>query len=369
MIDACGLITMQTQNWGVGNRIDHPSFGAGTITFVGADYLGIAFDDVGEILIRRESIEKHESAHHERQEPSRESMAWPTSTFIPESPDSRHFSGSHWSPFVEKSEDLLRHMPEIVQQAQLQEGYGDFRPAPRTVPQQWPVGFQLVWPQTTQGIALTLRVEEASNEIVSLFPFFTTGGQHALILHKVSVWENGLEAQITASWLEGEVTFYDARYPSNRAWYETGKAYDFILLGLAYAASPAKKHEWQIHRHPDEVAWLNQRLEEGEEPYEADCTVRMDGAAMLLPVSGWDEDDYSFHAPVKSVTEFKDWLGQDGWRVRATVIRSGDEDGDLDILITRRVWNAQTPPQVGQDIEGQLWLQGYLWMPRMRETG
>lgn len=42
--------------------------------------------------------------------------------------------------------------------------------------------------------------------------------------------------------------------------------------------------------------------------------------------------DYSFHAPVKSVEAFKDWLGQDGWRVRATVMSFGDQDADLDIL-------------------------------------
>lgn len=36
----------------------------------------------------------------------------------------------------------------------------------------------------------------------------------------------------------------------------------------------------------------------------------------------------------------------------------------LDILITRRAWTGEAPPQVGQDIEGRLWLQGYLWMPR-----
>ena len=85
---------------------------------------------------------------------------------------------------------------------------------------------------------------------------------------------------------------------------------------------------------------------------------------MFLPIGEWDVDDYSFHAPVKSVEEFKDWLGQNGWRVRATVMRFGNEDADLDIVITRRAWSGEAPPQVGQDIEGRLWLQGYLWMPR-----
>jgi hypothetical protein len=31
---------------------------------------------------------------------------------------------------------------------------------------------------------------------------------------------------------------------------------------------------------------------------------------------------------------------------------------------TRPVRPGDAPPQVGQDIEGHLWLQGYLWMPK-----
>jgi len=36
------------------------------------------------------------------------------------------------------------------------------------------------------------------------------------------------------------------------------------------------------------------------------------------------------------------------------------EDFDLDIVVTARAWDGETPPEMGQDIEGSLWLQGYL---------
>jgi hypothetical protein len=35
-------------------------------------------------------------------------------------------------------------------------------------------------------------------------------------------------------------------------------------------------------------------------------------------------------------------------------------DREYNIVITRRVWRGDQPPAVGQDIEGQLWLQGRL---------
>lgn len=355
---------MDTQNLVVGSRIEHGLHGTGTVTFVGSDYLGIAFDHAGEALIRRESLEKETPAVIEPQELAREALPWPESTFVPEGEDAQHCLGSHWDPFAENPKDLLGRLPEIVPNALMQTGYGENSKPARSIPNDWPQGFQLVWPLRVQGLAMILRVEKEANMIVSLFPFFATGSQHTLTLREVSVWEGGLEAQITASWGEGEVTFFDSQYLINRGWYETGKDYDFIFSGMAYSVGPAEKHEWKINRHPDEVAWVNQQLNKGEEPHEAACIMSMDGAAMFMPVSGWDVDDYSFHAPVKSVTEFKDWLGQDGWRVRATVMRFGDKDADLDILITQRAWSGDLPPQVGQDIEGRLWLQGYLWMPK-----
>lgn len=354
---------MDIQGLVVGSRIAHPSHGEGIVTFVGTDYLGIAFDGSGEALIRRDTLEADEAILPAPTSEPRESLPWPDSTFTQESEDAQHFLGSHWDPFVEDSKDIMARLPELVADALVQTGYGEGLKPARPTPEDWPQGFQLIWPLRTQGLAMILRVEQEANMMVSLFPFFASGSQQTLTLREVVVWEGGLEAQITAGWGDAGVTFFDSQYVVNRAWYEAGKDYEFILAGLAYSAQPAEKREWTINRHPDEVAWMNQNLKEGEEPHEATYTVRMDGASIFLPVEDWDVDDYSFHAPVKSVEAFKDWLGQDGWRVRATVMSFGDQDADLDILITRRAWSGEGPPQVGQDIEGRLWLQGYLWMP------
>lgn len=354
---------MNTQELVVGSRIAHPFHGEGTVTFVGTDYLGIDFDGSGEALIRSDTLENDEPIIPVAAESSLEALPWPESTFVPDKADTQHYLGSHLDPFVEESADLLKRLPEMLPNALVQTGYGDVRKPPRSVPEDWPQGFQLVWPLRTQGLAMILRVEKEENMIVSLFPFIASGSQQTLTLREVAVWEGGLEAQITAAWHEAEVTFFDTQFVVNRAWYDTGKDYEFTLAGLAYSAQPAEKREWTINRHPDEVAWMNRNLKGSDEPYEPTYTLSMDGAAMFMAVEGWDVDDYSFHAPVKSVEEFKDWLGQDGWRVRATVMRFGDEDADLDILITRRAWSGEAPPRVGEDIEGRLWLQGYLWMP------
>lgn len=182
---------MDTLNLMVGSRIEHGLYGSGTVTFVGTDYLGIAFDGAGEALIRRESLEKDAPAVVEPQEPARETLPWPASTFIPEGEDAQHYLGSHWEPFVEDSQELLCRLPEIVPNALVQTGYGENRKPDRSLPDDWPKGFQLVWPLRVQGMALILRVEKEANMLVSLFPFFATGSQHTLSLREVSVWEGG----------------------------------------------------------------------------------------------------------------------------------------------------------------------------------
>lgn len=348
----------------VGARIKHATYGEGTLSVVGPDYVGLRLDDGNEVLIRRATLVHEVPDLLELGKAPSVLRPWPASTFVSEDEDAMHFQGAHWEPFATDVKEVVGSLPQIISEMLLQASYSDNRKPTREAPEDWPVGFMLVWPLRVRGLATILRMEKEANMVVSLFPFFAEGTQLTLELREVVVWESGLEAQTSATWGDVELTFFDTQYPMNRAWYETGKRYDFILSGLAYSARPAGDREWTVDQHPEVVAWVNRTVRDGEDADQTMVTVSLDGAAILLPVDGWDVDDYSFRGPVKSVDEFKSWLGQDGWRVRVTVMRCGDEDADLDILVTRHAWAGGEPPCVGQDIEGRLWLQGYLWMPK-----
>jgi hypothetical protein len=346
------------------DQLEHPIHGKGRISFIGDDYFGITFDDEKELLIRREELQKtfFEMTNPDENDngPVKQTI-WPYSTFVIETADAEHYPGSYWQPFVDESREILERLPEIIPKALLQMGIGELHKAPHEQPSEWPQGSQLVWPLRQQGLSMILKTQANGNNIVSLFPFFGLGTQNTLIVREVKVWVSGLEAQITANWGDSIITFFDSQFVINRAWYESGRSYDFILTGIAYNAKPAEIMEINFNRHPDQVAWMNQLLQENESVEEINCTVGLEGSMFLLPIQGWDADDYSFRAPIKSVTEFTDWLGQDGWRVRAPVMRFDNNNADLDIVITRRAWSGSESPKVGQDIEGNLWLQGYLW--------
>jgi hypothetical protein len=356
----------------IGNTIEHPEHGSGVVTYVGENYIGFRFDSGGNALLKRSSLERQNGEGSsvlpavEEKKIVKAELPWPASTFTFEGASARHFMGAHWEPFVDDSTELLKRIPEILPQALPQTGYGEHYPAPKKIPPDWTTGYQLVWPLRVSGMSLMIRSNESQqqSELVSLFPFFAEGSQAALTLRQVDVWEGECEAQITAGWGEAEITFFDTQYLLNRAWYEAEKSYDFILTGLAYSACPSTIFKMPARQNPEELSWLKQlAAERGEEPPEEMTEIDLTGMAMFLPVDAWDKDDYKFRAPIKQVKEFQDLLGQDGWKVRTTVFRFGDADADLDIVITRRAWGGDAPPQAGQDIEGTLWLQGYLWYP------
>jgi len=58
-------------------------------------------------------------------------------------------------------------------------------------------------------------------------------------------------------------------------------------------------------------------------------------------------------------------LGQKTWRVRATVAHCMEDESDIDlcIYVTEKILAGGKTPEVGNDIKGIPWLQGYLWYP------
>jgi len=355
------------------DRVVHPEYGLGTVKSIGDRYVEAAFDVryVGLLPLASSGLRLASS----RDTPaltapaSDEHLPWPESTFKFEKPGTHHFLGSHWDPFVDDVATVMKRLPEIAKQWLMQSGFGDNRrKPPRQVPADWPRGWHYAWPLRLKGLMATLRIGKKVNEVVTLFPFFAEGSQHTMRLDKVAVWEGGCEAHITAHVSEAEITFFDTKYFINREWYEAGRTYDFILTGIAYAARYPAVNELKI-KHSREVLEFQARLarEHGVEPdMNEEQTLSLAGSAVFFPVEGWDEDEYTFRGPVQSVREVKDVLGQDGWLVRATVLRLStyrSEDVPLSILITTKAWREKEPPQIGRDIEGRLWLQGYLWYP------
>ncbi|GHT96085.1 hypothetical protein AGMMS49545_20230 [Betaproteobacteria bacterium] len=314
---------MQSSKLKLGSHIKHPEHGDGTVIFVGVDHIKAAFDDGTERFLLRDE---------HRMEAARKTLPWPESTFVREHDKVKHDTDYHWKPVFNISKVPHTIIPEDSKKALcINKGYGDVYKSARSMPATWSQGVFIQWRYSEYSVTYVL---DETNQRVGSFPNTELGCQNSLTLQTVHVWENGLEAQITARWGAVDVNFYDTHHLANRLWYEAGKGYDFLLAGLAYDAIPIYGYSNQTERIP----------------------------MIFLPDSKYDIDNYQFRAPIKSVKAFT-WLEQDGWKVRATVMRFCEEDCDLDIYITQRAWLGTQPPHVGQIIEGRLWLQGFLWAP------
>jgi len=292
-------------------------------------------------------------------------------TFIHESEEeSNHFSGSHWEPFLISSDEVLRILPGIMPEAMPMTGFSDDHdsvPPPYAPKPEFPDGFYLAWPSRQFGLMVALRIADDTNHIESLFPYAGRGSEHTLRIEAIHVWEGGMEAQIEATLDEAVISFFDCMFVRNRDWYNVGDTYQFILTGIAYDAKIAVDHVFPVEHIPDELAALRKHAEEhGYEPLDEIEEFHTKGMAALMPIPEWDRDDYHFQGVVQNIKEVK-ILEQAGWMARTTVIRclgnDGDKTFDLDILITRKAWKEKHAPTAGDEIEGALWLQGYIWYP------
>ena len=294
---------------------------------------------------------------------------WMNDTFVFEDGTTEHYLGSHWNPFYDDSATALNRLPEILQKALLQVSYSDGRPSNQLIPEDWPRAFYLVWPLRVHGLSAVVIPAKDTNHLVSVFPFDAEGCQQRLTVEKVHVWQSGVEAQIECGFGAAKLTFFDTLYASNRGWYEAGKSCQFILSGIAYQSRQAEDQILQ--------AWNPKQSEQFRElapewaadlPDGETMPIHTKGMALFLPINKWDRDDYSFRGPIKSVKEVK-ILDQPCLKARVTVLRDIDNDDrelDIDIIVTRKVWGDAPPPRVGEDMEGALWLQGYLWYPEAR---
>ena len=354
----------------VGERVIHQNFGLGTVvTQEVNETVEVEFEKRGmkRLSLKFAPLRRAAETDMEELRPGgRTYQKWINETFSLEEGGAKHYLGSHWSPFFDDSRTIIERLPEILPKALLQVSYSENHHSLRSCPSQWPDATHYAWPLRSRGLMAVSRIIQVENvlRLSSFFPFDSEGSQHQLVLEKVHVWESELEAQVECTFGPTSITFFDTLYAANRNWYETGKAYQFVLTGIAYDCKKAEDQVFQAPNPHFPDGYLKSHPEIAEQWPQGDTIpVHTRGMAAFFPIEQWDKDDYSFRGPIKSVKN-ETILDQPCWKVRVTVLRDidhGDQDLDLEILVTQKVWGGSSPPQVGDDMEGAIWLQGYLW--------
>lgn len=272
-----------------------------------------------------------------------------------------HFVGSHFDAFFEDMKtEVMGNIPKYVQEGKvvIKTYKNELIEGSPKADNAWRKGYVIVHPdeKSMDGIGTICGIVEEDSEIqvISMFPWVDKGRVYSFPLEKVYVWGNGFEAQLEVDIGFTTIYFYDIHYTINRRWYMQNITYKFQILGIAYGASYRKETEIEVDT-PGEVA-KTLGLELG-----AKRKYTLTGMASLLPIDSWDIDDYSFSGLITQVQEIEiELIKEKAWVCSTTVLKSGidDVEYDIDILITSRVWQELNPPRIGDDIVGNLWLQG-----------
>ncbi len=194
------------------------------------------------------------------------------------------------------------------------------------------------------------------------YPFCAKGVKHRLVLDEIQEWENGIEALITAYQEEGPtLTFFDPFFFKNKFRYKVGEEYEFFLAGMVYKIKPSGSQTLELPEH-EGTQFLRKHLAEKAGKPENSESIKLNLAGMAALIqTGESEDDYNFSGPVKEVDSYE-FRNIEFYRIKVTVARNTVSEQDLDINIysKKSFFENGTTPQMGKDIEGVIWLQGYL---------
>ncbi len=273
--------------------------------------------------------------------------------------------------FLDNPKELVSRLPLLLHESRQALTYASIQSAkPLPFPPDEPKGLLLEWPIPRFGLRIVIQLDGPSgaNELMAMYPFSSEGVQHTLTMEGILLWPSRLEAQLVCSTPDAqlELTFFDPNFAANRVFYRKGDIYQFILSGYAYRFSVIKP-EPVLWKDPDLIRAVrrhNPELPEGEP-----IRIETKGMAALLPREDLNPDSYEFCGPVKRIEElYRDMLGQRTWKTRVTVNRlmgaeETDADFDIDIYVPECVLGNRKPPEPGDDVQGTIWMQGYLWYP------
>lgn len=276
--------------------------------------------------------------------------------------------GDHWDAIFDDQEQVMDQVlvpllesGNVVAQARHEIPDESGVPILKTV-------FALDWPETPLRYMAICATDPAANEpeddlLHTFFPFCAEGVEVDLRIEGVHADEGDpLEGGVIAYAEHARmvVSLWDPLFFLQRAYYEIGKTYRFILAGLALRLSKAEESAIEMTEGP--LVELRRQRAREEDPsadvsaiQSATLHVAAD-ATLLFPVKDFPVWS-TFRGPVEAIERFE-VTGVPFLRLRTKVV-SG-EDRSLSIAIYVPVERLEGyEPKIGDGIDGVVWLQGY----------
>jgi hypothetical protein len=211
------------------------------------------------------------------------------------------------------------------------------------------------------GYLLILNDKTHRNELHSAFPIFE-GLPNSLTILNTHTWGNGIEGVVAANTgYDGlRIDFYDPYYFEDSSKLIKGEKRELFISALALNLRQAEKNELSINYGHFYESELQEFLKENPDKTKADfpaVALSLKGMCMFLPTSIVGENQ--FRCPVLEVKKVS-VLNINFYQLRVKIIGTYENKTFECYIYASELTLKGYIPQVGDDIEGVLWLCGYL---------
>ncbi len=210
----------------------------------------------------------------------------------------------------------------------------------------------------TLGVVVT---GDSRSYLHTAFPVASSGKRHRVRVVGAHESSFGLEARITAELGDATITFFEPYYALNADRYRPGAELEIMLAGIVYAMQIPDPSQTITHPEIGEVHLSGAAILLPVKDSDFDTLPSNGfGLAYILESSGPGPDDYNFRGPVKAIKSIE-FLGRPAKCMTATLLRmnEGDVDIDVDLYALDENIHSGENPELGSDITGVLWLQGF----------
>lgn len=271
--------------------------------------------------------------------------------------------GDHWEAVEKDYENFVGEMlPRICQSGTLV-GKNAFTHTLDEVSNKTGVVYGLQYlepPLNIMGLVVS-GGEENSNELWSSYPVCAEGISSRVVIDEVKPWESGIEGTIKGHFPEGGmVFFFDPYFFLNKDRYQVGEEVAVTLGALAYTLYKVEQLELNITEGPL-LEMHRQKLLEGDPTTDVSSItsvpLSMDGAAIYFP-RGEDKDDAEIRFQVEEASRFT-FAERPFTRLTGAIARPESGEVKIHVYASEQVLDGYMP-QVGDNVEALVWMQGFL---------
>jgi len=203
---------------------------------------------------------------------------------------------------------------------------------------------------------LTAGPDPDSSMLFSGYQLVTEGAPYEIRVSSAVPWEFGIEGQVKAAVDGASLNFFDPAFVVNKGHYKAGARLTVQFAALAYHLGPAETFTWDVEElSPDLAKEMRGSGSESDEP----VTITTEGAAIMLPMDGWDIDDFSFQARIKSL-DYVAFANRTITRLSLAPMVPEDVAFEIPLFVAPHNIEAGYQPKVGDDVSGSFWLTGTL---------